>query len=588
MFRRHIVFIPLVAWWACAAACPAGAEPRVIPMDAGARIRPDTQPPAGDPGPIRLAGPRNGSASGQAVLFAGAPVAQVQASLPELKHATGSGKIPAERIQIAFPSRHVDLTGRKEWDLGQTDYFDVLAEKLVPGEPVQPVWITVSIPADAPPGDYRGELRVTGNGLSAKAPVHLKVCGFLAPGPGQYQELIAMRQSPESVAERYDVPMYSDAHFKLLDRSLELMGQLGNNVLYVPVIAGGNFGYRHGLIHFRQSGGKLEPDFTAFDRYWSLVLKHCGPPRLVILHLWTSAHAAQAAFTLTGAAGAGRTLENFQTALLPAHQDGWKAMAAGVVQRTQKAGLAEGAVRLGLTTDNHPTKETVDYFQAALPQMTWAAWTHGYGYRGAQGANGHPVSFWERPDLTGDVGSYGRSGAWRSHWQLLTPRTELGDASPPLLYRYIADLCIGRHKMGWFRGLGEVGHDYWSLPPPKEQRESTDRKVKQRAQPYRRYGEDCRLVRGLARAVTAAGPAGAIPTVRFQQMREGVHEAEARIVIEQAVADKKLPADLQGRCDAYLKERFPAIIQLKDFGDWVARAERLFELAGEVQRVAGK
>lgn len=90
-------------------------------------------------------------------------------------------------------------------------------------------------------------------------------------------------------------------------------------------------------------------------------------------------------------------------------------------------------------------------------------------------------------------------------------------------------------------------------------------------------------------------------TARYEMLREGLQECEARIVIEQALVAGKLGPQLAERCTALLKDRLRA--RLKDgrfhqYGykedtedyqhriwglpvDWQASTEALFTLAAE-------
>ena len=84
-----------------------------------------------------------------------------------------------------------------------------------------------------------------------------------------------------------------------------------------------------------------------------------------------------------------------------------------------------------------------------------------------------------------------------------------------------------------------------------------------------------------------------------------MQECEARIAIERVLADEKLKseldADLVARCDAALQERLHALQLCRGGGErevlgscwfltsgWEDRAERLFTLAGEVERKVGR
>ncbi|HUT32963.1 MAG TPA: hypothetical protein VNE39_05760, partial [Planctomycetota bacterium] len=53
---------------------------------------------------------------------------------------------------------------------------------------------------------------------------------------------------------------------------------------------------------------------------------------------------------------------------------------------------------------------------------------------------------------------------------------------------------------------------------------------------------------------------GPVATARFELLREGVQECEARIFIEQALGEGKLPAELAAKCSGLIAERNRAIV----------------------------
>ena len=150
------------------------------------------------------------------------------------------------------------------------------------------------------------------------------------------------------------------------------------------------------------------------------------------------------------------------------------------------------------------------------------------------------------------------------------------------------------------RGFGRIGADFW--PVLKDKR---GRKVGLLSM---RYPRTSWRNLGIYLALLHPGPAGAIPTARFQVMLEGVQECEARIFIEKAILEKKISGDLAKRCQHILDERVKALTEQMgskwgygDFhwasqrieylkfisSDWQARSEKLFSTAAEVARRLG-
>ena len=101
--------------------------------------------------------------------------------------------------------------------------------RTLPGEPtpvygaVVPVWVTVKVPADAQPGDYRATLTVGANGKRLSVPVEVRVSGFRLPEPKDYRTFVELVESPDTLAVEYGVPLWSEAHWKLIEKSLSLI-----------------------------------------------------------------------------------------------------------------------------------------------------------------------------------------------------------------------------------------------------------------------------------------------------------------------------------------------------------------------------
>lgn len=90
------------------------------------------------------------------------------------------------------------------------------------------------------------------------------------------------------------------------------------------------------------------------------------------------------------------------------------------------------------------------------------------------------------------------------------------------------------------------------------------------------------------------GPDGAETSQRFEAMREGVQETDARIYVEQAMVRKLLPAELAKKANEVLFEHNRSTLFLPVGGGvkhfeytmgWQERSRRIFEVATEVAKV---
>jgi len=121
------------------------------------------------------------------------------------------------------------------------------------------------------------------------------------------------------------------------------------------------------------------------------------------------------------------------------------------------------------------------------------------------------------------------------------------ESHPCTRWRAQAEVCI----TGAQRGPGRLGGEYWKV--------IKDKKGKRTARAYERYPESDWRNLVIPEAIMAPGPSGAVATNQMEALREGVQDAEAIIVLEQALMDEglktKLGADLARRCEEYLHAR---------------------------------
>ena len=153
-------------------------------------------------------------------------------------------------------------------------------------------------------------------------------------------------------------------------------------------------------------------------------------------------------------------------------------------------------------------------------------------------------------------------------------------------------LVLGR------QGTGRVGGDYWDLGARfvGSGRVSSEASGGSRGTLFGIYLKSAVGQVGLGNSTTdlfGPGPNGPVTTIRFENAREGNQEAEVRIFLEKALLDRSrpLPADLATRCQAVLDEATNvARLYNLDAGEigwslWQDRSRRLYDLAGEVEKV---
>ncbi len=524
--------------------------------------------PNDPPRPIRLVGARNGVFSGQALVCADRPIEGLTASLSDLEGERG-GAIPASSVRILYP-----LLSKS-----QPPVFDALSPvaptAVQPARgirfAVQPVWISVRVPGDAAPDEYRGLLVIRAKEAGpVKLDVHLTIADYRLPEPTDFVTLVDMVQSPETVAERYGARLWTDAHWKRLDRSFELLGALGNKVLYVPLIVKTYLGNAESMVYWvRDEDGAYRCDAGVMGRYLDAALKHMPRPRVVCLQVWDHyvggswADRQHHVFDGEGiGGGAARETAGVLVSRLdpatgavqeiegPRYEDAeaeafWAPAAKAAMDCLRQRRL-DKSVALGISGDYRVPKEAVELWRKLLPSVGWMSVAHfnpktlygqpfAYTTHVAIDCCGDPESErlygWARKDLDSH---YHRGMDLRSH---LTNYRLLGELN----------LQSNRHGFGW------IAADFW---PVFKDKPITDRfrhlPRHNIVKAYAAYGFT-------GSNILADGPEGAEPTVRYEMMREGLQECEARLAIEKALLDEaaraKLGEDLAGRCRRTLDYR---------------------------------
>lgn len=559
-----------------------------------------------DPGtelrPIRLTAARNATASGQVVISDRAGISSpISTQTTPLRHESSRGVIAADQIHISYAHQPTS-DGRNPHG-----YIDILSPLVPKDVAAVPVWIVVNVPADVTPGQYTGELTLRVGGRSFEVPIHLRVSEWTAPDPKQFQFMLELLQSPDTSSAYYDVPLYSDAHFKLIESALKLLGQTGNKVAYVTAIRRTHFGNEQAMIHFQEVGGRVVPDFTAMDRYLDLYEKHVGQPRVLGLYVWDN-HLKNRGNTPVDEVPITRrdrrgNLEDWSQPMFgrEGSHELWQQVIDGVKKRIKDRGWPEEALVLGAAHDGRPDDRTVEFFNKLDPKTTWLMFTHGrghprpsdgfvtidemrfsYGIYPSQPGPRHNQVY---PQKDGIITS-----GKQDYLKLASLRSYFTNYSPPANYRVLIDRSVRSDYLG----LARVGFDYWVVRPG-----ATASMGRGSGALITRYSTsnvlDINLMRDNPRTLTAPGPDGALPTVRFQMFREGAYIAEARLQIENALRNDALAPKISDELRTRAIDALNANLAFTALGEyswdwymtqnWQQMNHNLYEVAAELQRL---
>ena len=607
--------------------------------------------------PVHVVGARNGTHSGKVVVGSTRPIHGLKATASDLR-GPGGGAIPASAVRVRYgiPWGH-EYTVRRH--TGPTPYpaveglLGALAESApeeipvyekalgehcvrTPNQPapvfgaVASVWATVTVPADAPAGLYRGRLTIDVQGEKAMdVPLEVKVVDWTLPEPHDYTTWVEFIESPDTLAVEYDLEPWSQRHWEMIAQSFRHIGQVGSRVVYVPLIARSNLGNEHSMVRWiRKADGRYEFDFSIMDRYLDTAERYIGKPANVCFNVWeiyllekekfkpSSTMSADWIRARKAYAGKGPvvtvldpaagTLENVH---LPSftHEESmdlWKPLFDATRSRMEARGL-EDAMTLGFISDVLPTKDEVRFLHEASGGLPWTAHSH-HPIRKVHGIGDvvYQACVWNI-GFPGDTSMMG----WKGKWLVAQYQRGNQNAASAARWRHGAEVNIAGRQ----RGIGRLGADFWFAVKDKH-----GRRVGTVAG---RYPESAWRNLNLYSHFLAPGPDGPIATNRFEAIREGVQECEARIAVERALSDpvlrEKLGDELAGRAKQILDERLlymwkgfstlrlcgprwtratstpwrgsgvPGHVWFLGSG-WQQRSEKLYVLAGEVSKRLGR
>jgi Glycoside hydrolase 123, catalytic domain/Glycoside hydrolase 123 N-terminal domain len=513
------------------------------------------------PGRIRLCTGRGGVVSGQLVASSNAAFKGLKVKVSALK---GPGTIPASAFQLRYV--------RPGWKRGRsrTPVFMELEE--FPADPVpvlgkggalQPVWLTVRVPADAAPGEYRGKVTVSAAGASSvDVPVTLRVVNWQVPASKDYRHsFLEFIQSPESVALHYKVEMWSEKHWKLLDRTFRLLGEVGSDMLWLTAQRKTHFGNEHAMIRFRKKGNSYQPDLSIAEKYVALAAKHMGRIEVLSLYCYRCPwgpgmhfgnHKGKDLPVLISVLGPDGKLQKVEGPKwgTPECIALWKPVFEGIKKIAAKHGISEKQVMIGATGDVPPTDIALETLKAASGGRLWIFESH--VSRMTLGTKkDHPTGYITRAwggDGKHQDPDFGRGYGWKNRlvpWRTVN-REHFDDHPLPFLRvrleamvtNIIYHKTVGRNKDYGTHGIGRLGADFWNVLKGGRGR---------KAELCGRYPETAwgqLKVSYCAQHFLRPGRDGAIGTAQLEMFRESAQEIEARTFIERALEDKVLCARL--------------------------------------------
>ena len=185
-----------------------------------------------------------------------------------------SAQAYTERAWGNYPAPTAD--NRKE----SPDILYQTAPMNIPFNHIQPVWVAIDVPKDAPAGRYTGTLRVTADGIDTPLTFtyHLEVADAVLPDATDFKDGfdIELWQYPYTSAEYYGVEPFSERHLEILRPEMEKYRSIGGHAITTTIVdeAWNGQTYSKNEVHYpsmvqwtKHADGTFSYDYTDFDKW---------------------------------------------------------------------------------------------------------------------------------------------------------------------------------------------------------------------------------------------------------------------------------------------------------------------------------
>lgn len=149
----------------------------------------------------------------------------------------------------------------------------------VAAETVQPVWLSIKVPAGSIPGEYAGTLTIEAEKKYTLG-ISLTVINKTLPPARDWKYQLDLWQHPAAIARVHQVKLWSNAHFNLMRKYYTMLAEAGQKNITASIV---NEPWEHqtyddypSLIKWtKKKNGTWAYDYSLFDKYVSFVMS-CG------------------------------------------------------------------------------------------------------------------------------------------------------------------------------------------------------------------------------------------------------------------------------------------------------------------------
>ncbi|WP_315821453.1 DUF4091 domain-containing protein [Paraflavitalea speifideaquila] len=252
------------------------------------RFDKDTPPPVAMRNQWAVSGWKGEKLHTQVLVWVTRPVSRVSIEKVDLKDKRGN-TISKQNITTGFVQYVMTDEFKNGCGYRKPANFDssLVADLIQTGLPavdltaqsVQPVWVSISVPATAAAGLYTGTITVVAD-KRYNLQVSLNVINRILPAPAQWAYQLDLWQHPAAIARIHQLPLWSDAHFTRMKAYYTMLAAAGQKNITASIV---NEPWGHqtyddfpSLIKWtKKKDGQWNFDYSLFDKYVSFVMD-CG------------------------------------------------------------------------------------------------------------------------------------------------------------------------------------------------------------------------------------------------------------------------------------------------------------------------
>ncbi|GAA4409061.1 DUF4091 domain-containing protein [Nibrella viscosa] len=226
----------------------------------------------------------------QLLIWTTAPLAPVSLEWGDLRSSNGS-RIPASQVKAGFvryvmtDALNPDGTGcgnRKAADFDSSlvaDAIDFTPSLAIAQQTTQPIWLSVSVPANTPVGVYKGTVTIKTGKNTRLTPLEytIDVLNHTLPAPKDWRFHLDLWQNPYAVARVHTVKPWSQAHMNVMKPYMQLLANAGQKVITTTIIndpwrSQTEDVYGSMVRWIKKKDGTWTYDYTLFDQWVSYMM----------------------------------------------------------------------------------------------------------------------------------------------------------------------------------------------------------------------------------------------------------------------------------------------------------------------------